>query len=87
MKNIPLMMAMKARGLSVTKLAAEIGTTHSQVSLTLNNRPNRGKETRPKLAKLLTPDELALVGWDAEGKLKAESREQKSKQQVEQSST
>lgn len=79
MKNIPLMMALKARGLSVSKLAALIGGSHCRVSQTLNNVPGRGYLTRPKLAKLLTPNELALVGWDSAGN--------QIPKQVEQSST
>lgn len=68
MKNIPLMMALKGRGMSVNKLAEAVGISHSRVSQTLNNIPGRGYLTRPKLARLLTPDELALVGWDSEGR-------------------
>lgn len=67
MKNYALHRSLHARGWTTTKLAARLGTSRSQVSQTLNNDPGRGYRTRGKLAPLLTPDELALVGWDAQG--------------------
>ena len=68
MKNPALIQSLKARGLSVTKLAKMAGVTHSQASLTLNNTPGRGYRTRPKLAPWLSTEELRLVGWDDEGR-------------------
>lgn len=68
MKNWELIKSLHARGASVTKLARALSTSHAQISMVLNNTLGRGHLTRPKLAKLLTPDELALVGWDPEGR-------------------
>lgn len=68
MKNPELVASLKARGLSVSKLARLVGIDHRQVSMTLNNVPGRGYRTRPKLARLLTAFELELVGWTSEGR-------------------
>lgn len=89
MKNVPLMMSLKARGLSVNKLAGLVGVSHCRVSQTLNNVPHRGYLTRPKLAKLLTAEELTLVGWDENGKQLHQGNEANQEQHkpVEQSST
>jgi hypothetical protein len=67
MKNWDLIQKLHHRGISVTKLARMIGSTHAQVSMTLNNTPGRGYRTRPKLAPLLTAEELKILGWDEKG--------------------
>ncbi|HEX3988176.1 MAG TPA: hypothetical protein VHZ30_02015 [Verrucomicrobiae bacterium] len=67
MKNWNLIRSLHGRGTSVTKLARTLTTSHAHVSQVLNNTPGRGYLTRPKLAKLLTPPELALVGWNHRG--------------------
>ena len=69
MKNYKLIRSLHARGCSVGKLAQAIGCTHPQVSQILNNTPGRGHRVRPRLANLLTANELDLLGWDSDGTL------------------
>jgi len=68
MKNHALVQKLRQRGLSIGKLANLAGVTCAQASLTLNNTAGIGYRTRPKLAALMTEEELALVGWDKAGK-------------------
>lgn len=70
MKNAELIRALHARGMSVNKPARAISSGRVHVSQVLNNVEGRGYLTRPKLAKLLTAQELDMVGWSAYGKIK-----------------
>ena len=73
MKNWRLLKSLKLRGESTSGLASKIGSNRCHVSQVLNNIPGRGGKTRRKLAKLLTAEELALAGWEADGKLQTPS--------------
>lgn len=70
MKNAELHRLLRSRGMTVKKLSGAIGSRHSHVSQVLNNVPNRGGNTRRKLAKLLQPAELESLGWDGNGNLR-----------------
>lgn len=67
MKNWQLLRALKLRKQGIRSLAAAIGSNRCHVSQVLNNIPGRGGQTRRKLAKLMTAEELKLAGWDANG--------------------
>ena len=74
MRNYEFMRALHSRSMSLQKLAEAIGlTSHTHVSKVISGRPGRGKWTRRRLAPLLTPRELELLGWDANGNLVAQS--------------
>lgn len=69
MKSYLLHRLLHARGENTTTLAAKICSSRTHVGQVLNNDPGRGGQTRRKLAPLLTPEELALAGWDQAGNL------------------
>jgi transcriptional regulator with XRE-family HTH domain len=56
--------------MSLKKLADALGLkSHGHLSEVLAGKRNHGGQTRKKVAPLLTPAELELLGWDAEGNL------------------
>lgn len=57
--------SLKARGMSLTKLAPLLMTTHSHLSQVVNG--TRGGLTRRKMAKFLTKEETEILGWDEQG--------------------
>ena len=59
---------LRARGESVGKIAAAAGVSRAHLSLVLANRPGRGAQVRRKVAKLLSPAELSVLGWAAYGR-------------------
>jgi hypothetical protein len=72
MKHYEFHRSLRARGMSLEKLAAAIGLkSHAHVSRVITGR--HGKWTRRRLAPLLTERERALLGWDSEGKAVAQS--------------
>lgn len=54
---------LKARGMTLTKLAAlpELQTTHAHLSQVING--TRGERSRRHIAKYLTREETDLLGW------------------------
>lgn len=57
------------RHLTVEQLAEAIGSERSHLVRVLRRYPSRGGNTRRRLAPLLTADELAALGWDADGRI------------------
>jgi hypothetical protein len=70
MKNYELLRSLHFRGETTTTLAQKIGSCQSHVSQTLANDPGRGARTRRKLARLLTPEELVMAGWNEDGSMR-----------------
>lgn len=62
-----LMESIRRRGMSLTKIAAAMGTTHSHLSQTFNGL--RGGKSHRRIALHLTASETALLGWTEQGKL------------------
>lgn len=60
---------LRRRGLTINTLAWCIHSSRSHVSQVLANKPGRGGQTRRKLAAMLLDAELALLGWDRQGKV------------------
>jgi len=58
-----------ARGQTVEKLAQLARTGRTHAGQVLAGVPGRGGQTRRRLALLLTPDELQLLGWTSGGQL------------------
>lgn len=54
---------LRKRGMSITKLAKAIYSERTHVGQVLRGAPGRGGHTRSKLAKLLTKEELSVLGW------------------------
>ena len=69
MRNGPFIASLRERGVRQEDLAERIGSGRSHVCQVLNNVPGRGGRTRKKLAPLLTPRELTLLGWAFDGRL------------------
>jgi hypothetical protein len=59
-------LSFRGRGMTLQKLAARIGSTHSHLSQVLTHKPGRGGHTRRKLFPHLTPEEIRLLGWTDE---------------------
>lgn len=60
-------LSFRERSMTLEKLAGLIGqTSHVHLSKVLNNLPNYGRETRPKLFPHLTAEEIRLLGWTTE---------------------
>lgn len=57
--------SLKARGMSLTKLARELKTTPQHLSGVVNG--TRGAYTRKHLARLLTLAETEILGWSEQG--------------------
>lgn len=61
--------SLRARGVAgLTGLAAAAGVSRPHLSAALDFTPGRGSVTRRKVARFLTPAELALAGMDAAGR-------------------
>jgi hypothetical protein len=60
-----------ARGerMTVAKLAEQIHSSRSHVTMVLGNMPGRGHHTRRKLAPLLNAAMLQALGWDRIGQM------------------
>lgn len=60
--------SLRARGMSLTKLAAlpELQTTHAHLSQVFNGTRS-GKHTRRHIVKYLTRAETDLLGWEEQG--------------------
>ena len=56
----------RRRGLSIKKLADAIHSERTHVGQVLRGAPGRGGQTRGKLVKLLTDEELSVLGWQRE---------------------
>lgn len=69
MLNAPLIASLHLRGLTQSDLAGLIGSSRAHVCQVLAGVPGRGGRTRKKLAALLTPRELSLLGWDTDGRI------------------
>ena len=69
MKQPELHKALRAQGLTVTKLAEQFSIGRSHLSQVLANKPGRGGQTRRKIARYLPPVALQLLGWDVRGNL------------------
>lgn len=54
---------LRARGMSVSKLAVAIHSNRTHVGQVLRGAPGRGGQTRRKLVQILTDDELQVLGW------------------------
>lgn len=54
-----------ARGMTLTKLAKELGTTHSHLSQVISG--SRGANTRKHIVKFLTKEETTALGWEEVG--------------------
>ncbi|MBI2950362.1 MAG: hypothetical protein HYY23_22265 [Verrucomicrobia bacterium] len=54
---------------TVKKLAEQAGVSYRHLYEVLANKPGRGGQVRRKVAALLRPEELAALGWDANGNL------------------
>lgn len=50
-------------------MAAELGISRPHLSEALLNRPGRGGKVRKKVAAVMTAEELAAAGWNADGTL------------------
>ena len=57
---------LRGRGLSIAKLADAIHSERTHVGQVLRGVPGRGGQTRGKLVKLLTDEELSVLGWQRE---------------------
>ena len=57
----PFYAALHRRGVTLNTLAAELQTTHGHLSQVFTG--SRGKHTRKHIVKLLTPEEIGLLGW------------------------
>jgi hypothetical protein len=53
------------RGMTLTKLAKLLGTTHSHCSQTISG--TRGGDTRWKMVQFLTEEETTILGWSEKG--------------------
>lgn len=69
-KNYNFYRALHGRGETAGSLARAIGSSRGHVTEVLQNKPGHGGQTRGKLARLLTPEELGFLGWMEEGSLK-----------------
>lgn len=67
MKNYAFHKSLRARGVKLDTLAEELKTTKSHLSMVFNGQ--RGGYTRKHIAKLLTPEELNLLGWNSDGEI------------------
>ena len=67
MKNWQLHQSLRARGLNLKVLGAELGMRNNHLSMVFNGR--RGGLSRKRIAQKLTPAELELLGWTAAGEL------------------
>lgn len=70
----PILLKLKHRGLRVKDLAEQARVSRCHLSEVLQNKPGRGGQTRRRVAPLLLPEELALLGWDENGRMKGPSR-------------
>ena len=55
------------RGMSLTKLAKDLGTTHSHLSQVFSG--TRGAHTRKHIARFLTEEETKILGWTETGQV------------------
>jgi hypothetical protein len=62
---------LRQRGVTVTALAEVAGVGRSALAQILSGTPGRGGKSRRKIARHLNDTELALLGWNREGKLVA----------------
>lgn len=65
----PVVYHLRQRGVTVTALADVAGVGRSALAQILYGTPGRGGKSRRKIAVHLDDDELALLGWNREGKL------------------
>jgi transcriptional regulator with XRE-family HTH domain len=63
MKNWTFYRSLHSRRMTVAQLAAQIGSGRAHVTQVLNNKPGRGLETRTKLFRVLTYEEIRALGW------------------------
>ena len=71
-RNIPPEFAasLRERGLTIASLAARILSGRCHVNrVLLGYHRHGGGSTRLKLARILTPDELSILGWNKDGSL------------------
>jgi transcriptional regulator with XRE-family HTH domain len=81
-KNPEFRRLLKARGLSINDLAAQTGAGRSHLSKLLNGlgydeKPGRGRHTKPKLFLALRPEEIDALGWREEYDVWLENRREK----------
>lgn len=69
-KNSEFHRLLAARGQTINGLVAVTGAGRSHLSQVINNnrgdKPGRGRHTRGKLYAVLTEQEIAALGWQAE---------------------
>lgn len=63
MKNWNFYRLLHSRGMTLEKLAAELETTHSHLSLVFSGK--RGRNSRKHIVKHLTHQEIEALGWTA----------------------
>lgn len=61
--------SLRARGMSLTKMAAALQTKHSHLSQVVTGA--RGGHTRRKMVRFLTLKETELLGWEERGEVPA----------------
>lgn len=57
--------SLRGRGMSLTKLAAKLQTTHTHLSQVVTG--SRGAHTRKHIARHLTREETDILGWEERG--------------------
>ncbi len=67
MKNYEFYRSLHNRGMTLEVLAEVLKTKPGHLSMVFNG--TRGRNTRKHLVEHLTPKELELLGWDAQGNL------------------
>lgn len=61
--------SIRSRGLGIKELAQKIGSHRPHVNRVLLGYPNCGGNTRKRLARHLTEEELDMLGWGPDGRL------------------
>jgi hypothetical protein len=65
MKNYKFYRALHARGIKLDGLGRELNMQPTHLSMVFNGQ--RGGQSRERIAKLLLPTELAMLGWNEKG--------------------
>lgn len=69
MAMTPLVRSLRGRFGGLKALANELRMSRSHLSEVLMNRKGRGGIVRKKVAAIMTPEELHMAGWNADGTL------------------